>query len=260
MVSAFKRALYGRRGDPVRYGPHTLRYVVGTRPPRMAYAHSDDVVVRNELAQIRLFLEQIKPGAFVLDVGGHTGQYAVLFGALVGPTGRVITFEPDPHARTVLARNLELNNLTTRVEIEPIALSDSTGEITLWSRGGDSMSSFARTGLGSNANAPDVVPLKVRTEPLDGYLARRGLPAPDAVKLDVEGAEIHVLRGASGVLASPAFVLCELHPYAWPELGVEEQALRQLLAAAGRRFDPLHSSVADGAPYAYGSGILRPAG
>lgn len=257
LISATKKLIYSRRGEPLHYGAHTLRYEVGTRLPRMSYATSDNAVVRNELAQVQLFLDRIRPGDFVLDIGGHTGQYAVLFGVLVGPSGRVVTFEPDPHARAVLERNLALNGLGDRVTIEPLALSDASGELTLWSRGGDSMSSLARTGLGTNADAPDVQAVRVPVQRLDMYLREHNLPAPDVVKLDVEGAEVHVLRGAGELLMSPAFIVCELHPYAWSELGVAEADLNALLDQGKRRFLRL-TGEDDANGLGYGSGILEP--
>ena len=189
------------------------------------------------------------------DIGGHTGQYAVLLGSIVGPSGKVVTFEPDSAARAVLERNVAINGFDDRIIIEPFALRDTEGEVTLWSLGGDSMSSFARSGLSSNANKSAVAPLMVKTQVLDHYLARHSMPAPNAVKLDVEGAEIHVLRGPKRVLESDAFIMCELHPYAWPELGVGESDLASTLAAASRRFEPLERGTTDES-LQYGSGIL----
>ena len=120
-----------------------------------------------------------------MDVGGHVGQYAVLLASLVSESGRVITFEPDPMALTSLRKNLELNGFSERVKIEALALFDEAGEHRFFSKGADSMSSLARTGLGANAAATDVLEYSVKTIRLDDYLAARDLTPPSFIKLDL---------------------------------------------------------------------------
>src|SRR6267142_6469385 len=90
-VIGAKRLWYGERGEPIQYGEHKLRYVPGTRPVRVNFIDSPDVTVRNDVHQINFFLEHIRRGDFVLDIGGHFGQYAVLFASLVSASGKVIT-------------------------------------------------------------------------------------------------------------------------------------------------------------------------
>lgn len=254
---ATKRLWYRERGEPIHYGPHKLRYVPGTRPARLKYVNSPDVTVRNDVTQIIFFLENVKPGDFVLDIGGHVGQYAVLLGSLVLDGGRVISFEPDPKARETLRANLQLNTLGDRVELESLALFDQEGEHTFFSKGADSMSSLARSGLGENASSPDVVEYTVRTVRLDDYLARRNLGWPRWIKLDTEGAEINILKGAPQVLKSSATIVCELHPYAWEEFGTSFDELLRLIADAGRTIEYLDPSmrIQDGA--FYGAVIIR---
>jgi FkbM family methyltransferase len=172
-VTSAKKLWYGNRGEPIRYGQHTLRYVPGTRPVRLKYLNSPDVTSSNDARQINFFLQNVQSGDFVLDVGGHYGQYAVLFASLVSETGRVITFEPDAAARELLHENLVLNGCAQRVEIESLALFDREGEHCFFSRGADSMSSLARSGLGSNASSPQVREFSVHTARLDEYLVRK---------------------------------------------------------------------------------------
>jgi FkbM family methyltransferase len=256
-VVAARRLWYRQRGEPIQYRSHKLRYLPGTRPVRLKYVNSSDVTVRNDVAQINFFLDSVKPGDFVLDIGGHFGQYAVLLGSLVSDRGRVISFEPDPRARETLDVNLQLNALFDRVEIESLALFDRDGEHTFFSKGADSMSSLARSGLGQNASSPDVVEYSVRTIRLDDYLARRGLGPPRWIKLDTEGAEINILKGASEVLKSGVTIICELHPYAWEEFGTSFDELLRLVIGAGKTIEYLDSSmrIQDGA--FYGSVIIH---
>jgi FkbM family methyltransferase len=255
-VTSAKKLWYGDRGEPIRYGRHTLRYVPGTRPVRLKYLNSPDITISNDVRQIIFFLQNIQSGDFVLDVGGHYGQYAALFASLVSESGRVITFEPDPAARELLHDNLVLNGCTDRVEIESLALFDRDGEHCFFSHGADSMSSLMRSGLGSNASSPRVNEFSVPTTRLDEYLARKNLGSPQWVKLDTEGAEINILRGARQLLRSGATIVCELHPYAWPEFGTSFAELLRLVQDCGRKIEYLDKSLDIEEGAVYGSAII----
>jgi FkbM family methyltransferase len=250
-TTILKKVWYGSRGEPIQYGSHHLRYVVGSRPVRLKYALSSDVVARNDAAQIQFFLDRVRPGHLVLDIGGHYGEYAVLFGALVGSKGRVVSFEPDAAARPVLKANLALNRLEQRVRVEELAVFDSRDSRELFARHGNAQSSLARTGLGGAPTEDDVERYAVSTLSLDEYLSDARLPAPDFVKLDIEGAEINALRGAAGVLCSNAVIVCELHPYAWSEFGVSFDDLLQLVRKSGRKMAYLDHErrIEDGPSY-----------
>lgn len=253
---AAKKLLYARKGEPITYGPHKLRYLPGTRPIRLSYLNAPDVTTRNDVRQLQFFLDRVKSGDSVLDIGGHHGQYAVLFASLTGPAGRVVTFEPDISALEVLRRNLALNPCAANVKIEEVALSDTSGSHAFFSRGGDSMSSLARTGLGTNAYSADVSEQTVRTMTLDNYLTANRLSFPQWVKLDTEGAEINILRGARDVLKSGTVIVCELHPYAWNEFGTTFEELLQIVRECGRSIRYLDEDlkITDGA--VYGAAII----
>jgi len=60
------------------------------------------------------------------------------------------------------------------------------------------------------------------------------LPNPDWIKLDTEGAEITILRGARAVLRSGTKIVCELHPYAWPEFGTSYGEFLSIVRDCGR--------------------------
>src|SRR5258708_32325709 len=90
-VIGAKKIWYGDRGAPIQEGQHNLRYVPGTRPVRLIYCDSPDVTVRNDVNQINFFLDNVRSGDFVLDIGGHFGQYAVLFASQVSAAGKVVS-------------------------------------------------------------------------------------------------------------------------------------------------------------------------
>lgn len=226
---ALKRAYYGSRGEPFRIAGRTLRFVPGTRPTRLTYADSPNRVNRYDALQARLLAESLRAGDFALDVGGHDGSVALIMAACVGPTGRVVTFEPDPAGREMIARNVRLNpELGRAVVIEPLAVSDRAGEAEFFT-------DAANSSLNRSATAhPDTAPsVKVKLVALDDYVGEASPPA--WIKIDIEGAEIAALRGARRLLAGPTNFLVELHPYAWAAFGDSFEALRQLVDAAGRR-------------------------
>jgi FkbM family methyltransferase len=246
-----KRLWFGARGEPIVYGSHHLRYVVGSRPVRLKYATSDDIVARNDARQIQVYVDRVKPGQFILDIGAHYGEYAVLFGALVGAGGRVISFEPDVAAMSVLRANIALNEFQDRVSLESRGVFDTNEPKVLYARHGNAQSSLARAGLGGAPTEDDVERYSIGTVRLDDYLSQLDLPTPDLIKLDIEGAEINALRGATHLLRSAPLIVCELHPYAWKEFGTSFDELRRLVRDAGRTIRYLDESrrIEDGPTY-----------
>jgi len=201
--------------------------------------------------QIEYFLSQVSPGDFLLDVGANVGQYSVLFAALAGARGQTIAFEPNEGARSVLIRNLALNGFSGRVRVESVALFESTGFHRFYSRGSHSMASLERAGFGSDAQADDISENVVETVTLDDYLGDNDLGGPRWIKLDTEGAEISILRGARNTLAGGATVLCELHPYAWSAFGTSFEDLLSIVRQTGRtiRYLDPRNSITSGPCY-----------
>jgi FkbM family methyltransferase len=129
------------------------------------------------------------PGCF-LDVGANWGYFALLVAATPGFAGRVHAFEPNPGSRADLTAAVAAAELDDIVTCHGLALGDTDGTAN-FSGGGD-----FRTGLaGLSETGPG---LTVRVRRLDEL----GLPPPTCLKLDVEGSEAAVLRGAAQVLAT----------------------------------------------------------
>jgi len=165
----------------------------------------DDMLAGRFDAQIYEVIEHALPdsGGIVWDVGSHIGFHTLGFATLVGSNGRVIGFEPNPSNRQRLQQNIDRNpDLAARIEILPCCLSDQNGHYLFAlshdiDSGTSSMSFLAGTDPAmdpaTSANwERQVVPARTADA-----LIRDGLPRPDVIKIDVEGAELLVLRGAA---------------------------------------------------------------
>ncbi len=127
------------------------------------------------------------PGDIVLDAGGCWGDTALYFAHLVGPSGRVFTFEFDPESLAVLRANLALNpELAERIEVVEKALWDVSGDRIGFVQAGRC------TAITDEADG-DV--MQVETITIDDFARQRGLDRLGFVKLDVEGSELNALSG-----------------------------------------------------------------
>lgn len=147
-----------------------------------------------EAAEIELFRALIQPGWTVFDVGANVGIYTILSAAGVGPTGHVYAFEPVPDVRQILLDNLSRAG-AANVTIAGTAVSDAPGEVELFVNEETALTSIGRTGRGKI-----VAVRRVPVCTLDAYASDRGVSRIDLLKIDVEGFEGHVLRGAEGLL------------------------------------------------------------
>lgn len=143
----------------------------------------------------------LAPGMTVFDVGANAGYYTVLAGRRVGPTGRVVAIEPLLCNVQHLARNVALNRLDN-VAIVTAAVSDHFGVANFALGANCAMGHLADDDMseirtGAHASAPLTL---VATITLDSLVDRIGRQ-PDLVKIDVEGAEMEVLRGAVDTLS-----------------------------------------------------------
>ena len=136
-----------------------------------------------EPEQTGWFTKLIKPGDVVLDVGAHVGYYTLLASRLTGPSGCVISFEPDPGNHRHLCSHVRLNR-AANVEVVRSAVGDQSGTARFRKGTG--------SGTGHLAGSGD---LEVPVLRLDDFLETRDVH-PGFLKIDTEGAEGLVLRGS----------------------------------------------------------------
>ncbi|MFA0761043.1 MAG: hypothetical protein HZLCBSQH_001147 [Candidatus Fervidibacterota bacterium] len=140
-------------------------------------------------------LQFLKPGMVAFDLGAHHGFYALLMAFCVGTTGKVIAFEPSPKERRKLVWHIRLNRLT-QVQVEPFAVADKEGTLDLFLTKDNSANSLSFP----PSISPIVGRVTVPVTTLDAYCQRNGIKRLDLLKMDVEGAELLVLKGALQVL------------------------------------------------------------
>lgn len=152
----------------------------------------------------------LRTGSVFADVGANQGMYAFYGARLVGAGGEVHAFEPVPRTMARLRRNLELNPFPS-VRCVEMAMGAAKGTITLHLPQDAS-------GLASRYRVSEEAHLQVPVTTLDACFEDRR--PPDLIKIDVEGMEIEVLRGAARLLSGPA-----------PPVLIFETENRQLAAA-----------------------------
>jgi FkbM family methyltransferase len=139
-------------------------------------------------------LSMIKEGATVIDIGANIGLWALGAARRTGPKGVVHAFEPVPRNYEKLVRNLNLNQISC-VKAHKTGLSDVAGEALIYdtSNGNSGGASLAqRTGVDK--------PITINLMTLDRFCEEQNIQKVDLIKIDVEGAEILVLRGARNLL------------------------------------------------------------
>ncbi len=184
---------------------------------------------RYEPAKIAAVQRLLEPGMTFVDAGSNKGDFALIGAKVMNDEGRVLAFEPAPENAHWIRASIELNGYES-ISLFEFALSDTEGRVPLY--------------LGEWSGWHSIVPkgepgksIEVETRTLDSVLAETDDPHVDVLKIDVEGAELQVLRGASETLGDSRLfaVLVELHL----GHGVDPNEVWDLLAGHGFRFfDP----------------------
>jgi len=149
----------------------------------------------DERFEASLFADLLDPGAAVFDVGANFGYYSVVCADAVGPSGRVHAFEPDPAAFALLTANAAANGLADRLHAHPVAIGASDGTVSYHLAEEAAFSGLTSTGRSATRG---VVEVAMRS--LDSLAAEHAVDQVDALKIDVEGHEAAVLRGARTLL------------------------------------------------------------
>jgi len=142
----------------------------------------------------------------VIDIGAYVGLYTCMAAEKVGSAGRVISFEPDPANYRQLLSNVTLNGFCN-VTMVASALSERPGRANLFIKHHGTVSS-----LGGSGSC-----VEVAVDTLDNVLKRMGVPKVDLIKIDVEGFELQVLRGAVQTIKDSPGLRFVVASYHYPE-------------------------------------------
>lgn len=135
----------------------------------------------------------VSPGMYVLDIGANIGYYTLLLARAVGPQGRVWAFEPTAALQQDLKWHVVANGFADRVVIVPVGLSDHEGRADIAI---DNISATLHWAEDGPPNRVETIDLRR----LDAVAADLGIEKLDFVKIDIDGHEFHLLKGAEQIL------------------------------------------------------------
>jgi len=180
-----------RPGDAVRVLGGPLRGACLEMPQAERPSFVSGTYERAIVAALRHY---IVAGATVYDVGAHVGYLSLVMAGLVGATGRVMAFEANPRNQQSLIANVS-RYAPNRVTVKSCAVSDVTRIVSF------ATFDYSTVGhIGTDDTPNNALYVDVQATSLDDVVYKRGLPAPALIKIDVEGAEAAVLRGADDLL------------------------------------------------------------
>lgn len=211
----------------------------------------------------RAFVHYLKPGQTFFDVGSHFGFFSLLAAHLVGPSGRVVAFEPTPSTFEMVSKNLA-GRPNARVVNVAAFREDTTLSFHDW---GLELSGFNSIYGGKmtedERRRANIKPITVQARALDSWVAETGI-APDFLKIDTEGAEPDVLAGMDRILREKRPILTlEVGdtPGAPPEIKSSRSVVDTVLSKGYRAFEFIGSSPVPHTPrdrYEYTNIIFVP--
>ncbi|UCG46190.1 MAG: FkbM family methyltransferase, partial [Phycisphaerales bacterium] len=197
-------------------------------------------------------LERRRP--VVIDVGANTGSYSLL--AAINRDMASYAFEPAPITYAVLNKNISLNNLEARVKAFNMALADRNGKGVLKYPESGKESGLAC--IGRPLRFDRWIEYEVDLWRLDDFAAQNGIEKADLIKLDTEGSELLVLKGAEEfVRRCRPNIFCEYHEVNAGQFGYHPRQIVELLHSWGYR----HARVGHEDVYFYipkGTGVVMP--
>jgi FkbM family methyltransferase len=148
-----------------------------------------------------------KKGDTVIDIGAHIGRYTITSSKRVGNTGKVVAIEADPDNFRILKRNIALNNLTNVLPLNYAVFSTKT-RMKLYEQ--SASAKYNSLMLARAAKSRNYV--EVNADTLDSILMQNGINQVNWIKIDVEGAELEVLKGSAKTLSGEnIFLFVEIH-------------------------------------------------
>ncbi len=162
------------------------------------------------------FMSNVRPHDAIVEVGGFIGVYTIPMAKRLGDRGSVTVFEPEPHNAVCLRKHIGMNDVAEKVTLVQLAVGKEEGHVYFTT--GGFASSFAEETPSQDTN-------KIPMTRLDSILKDQKI---DILKIDVEGFEEDVLRGAANLLADrkrcPRVIYVEVHPQFWDRSGATSRS------------------------------------
>jgi len=184
------------------------------------------VLGRYEVTKHEAIKTFLKSGYTFIDIGVNKGDFSLLAAKLVGTKGKVIAIEPEPTNCKWITKSVEINGYKN-VTLYEMALSNQDGEAQLYIGEKSGWHSLVTPKKYSNRGT-----INVKTKKLDSFLGEISFTNPiDVIKIDVEGAELRVLQGATSTLSrnEKLVILIDIHP----QLGVNPNEVCDFLIEKG---------------------------
>lgn len=237
--SKIRRLIGGERLSPESFRLacrhyNVLELIVDGAYGPMQGAASDQFIMREYMREgsfdserVRFLRTSLGDGGSFLDIGANIGMYTVALA--VNPKVRCIAFEPEPNNFRALENNVGRNCVHHNVICHRVAVMESPGEVLFElspDNTGDHRVRISGRASGSHEGTNVIT---IAAERLDRLLAGAALPPPLIAKIDVQGAELSVLRAAGALLTSIDVMILELWPYGLRQMGATADALLGIL-------------------------------
>ena len=177
----------------------------------------------------KIIREEIHEGDIVIDVGANIGYYTLIFAQLVGSSGKVFAFEPEPKNFEILRKNIEINNYQNIIAEQKI-VSDESGMTKLF------IAEQGIVGHRINQQKSSQKFIEVESIILDNYIKKLNLDNKiNFIKIDVEGSEPKVLEGAKEIMqkSNQLKIFTEFNREAVEEYGIEPKEMIDLFYRNG---------------------------
>jgi FkbM family methyltransferase len=186
-----------------------------------------------EPESLQAVANHLSPNGTFIDVGAHIGYYSLKAAGMVGRNGHVLAIEPNPQTLPKLRGNIEASDART-VSVWPVACAESESTLQLYAAPRSNTGESSLSKENASQEGSGVTAYSVRARPLDAIVKEAKLERVDMIKIDVEGAEYEVLKGAGQTLTEyrPVLII-ELEPSQLKSLGTSVEQIKEFLAAHG---------------------------
>jgi|SaaInlStandDraft_2_1057019.scaffolds.fasta_scaffold50577_1 FkbM family methyltransferase len=222
---------------PVDIGNGLKMYFDYTNPRLSHIVYDDDI---EEGKSKQAFLDLIDDGDIVIDVGANIGEYSLIAAQKVKEHGKVISIEPLKETAQTLTKHFQLNNFTN-YEVITKVIGNETKKVNLYKQmAGGTMGFVDSTLIGRKFEKVDEVEMTT----IDEILSTRNIENVKIMKIDIEGYEFELLKGAKNSLQNKKIenMMIEVHINYLKEKGISEKQFYDYLTKQGYVVDTIQKT------------------